>query len=84
MAGRMPHKICKLVLCVPKDSGKTNWVQVLFGIIPLTNVAAITQEKQFSAAMMNEHTELVFLDEWSENTLQANKSQLALKSGPAF
>ena len=55
MAG-MPYKIRKLVLCGPKDSGKTSWVQVLFGIISLTNVAAITQEKQFSAAMMNEHT----------------------------
>ena len=71
MAGRMPDKIRKLLLCGPKDSGKTSWVQVLFGIIPLTKVAAITQEKQFSAAMMNEHTELLFLDEWSENTLQA-------------
>ena len=62
MAERMTHKICNLVLCEPKDSGKTSWMQVLFRIIPLTNVAAITQEKQFSAAMMNEYTELVFLD----------------------
>ena len=81
MAGRMPHKIRKLVLCGPKDSGKTSWVQVLFGIIPLTNVAAITQEKQFSAAMMNEHTELVFLDEWSENTLQADLAKVVLQGG---
>ena len=26
MAGRMPHKISKLVLCGPKDSGKASWV----------------------------------------------------------
>ena len=81
MAERMPHKIRKLVLCGPKDSGKTSWVQVLFEIILLTIVAAITQEKQFSAAMMNEHTELVFLDEWSENTLQADLAKVVLQSG---
>ena len=52
MAGKMPHKTRKLVLCGPKDSGKTSWVQVLLGVIPLRNVATITQEKQFSAAMM--------------------------------
>ena len=67
MAGRMPHKIRKLVLCEPKYSGKTSWVQVLFRIIPLTNVAAITPGKQFSVAVMN--FLLVFLGEWSENTL---------------
>ena len=53
-------------------------MQVLFGTIPLTNVAAITQEKQFSAVMMNEKTELVFLDEWSENTLQADLVKVVL------
>ena len=81
MVGRMPHKIRRLVLCGPKDSGKTSWVQVLFGIIPLTNLAAITQEKQFSTAVMNEHIELVFLDEWSENTLQADLAKVVLQGG---
>ena len=35
--GKMPHKTRKLVLCDPKDSGTTSWVQVLLGVIPLTN-----------------------------------------------
>ena len=81
MVGRMPHKIRRLVLCGPKDSGKTSWVQVSVGIIPLTNLAAITQEKQFSTAVMNEHIELVFLDEWSENTLQADLAKVVLQGG---
>ena len=81
MAGKMPHKTRKLVLCGPKDSGKTSWVQVLLGVIPLRNVATITQEKQFSAAMMGEDTELVFLDEWSENTLQADLAKIVLQGG---
>ena len=81
MAGKMPHKTRKLVLCGPKDSGKTSWVQVLLGVIPLRNVATITQEKQFSAAMMGEDTKLVFLDEWSENTLQADLAKIVLQGG---
>ena len=81
MAGKMPHKTRKLVLCGPKDSGKTSWVRVLLGVIPLRNVATITQEKQFSAAMMGEDTELVFLDEWSENTLQADLAKIVLQGG---
>ena len=81
MAGKMPHKTRKLVLCGPKDSGKTSWVQVLLGVIPLRNVATITQEKQFSAAMMGENIELVFLDEWSENTLQADLAKIVLQGG---
>ena len=79
MAGRMPHKICKLVLCGPKDSGKPNWVQVLFRIILLTNVVAITQEKQFSAAIMNEHIKPVFLKELSENTPQVDLARIVLQ-----
>ena len=81
MAGKMPHKTRKLVLCGPKDSGKTSWVQVLLGVIPLRNVATITQEEQFSAAMMGEDTELVFLDEWSENTLQVDLAKILLQGG---
>ena len=78
MAGKMPHKTRKLVLCGPKDSGKTSWVQVLLGVTPLRNVGAIAQEKQLSAAMMGEDTELVFLDDWSENTLQADLAKIVL------
>ena len=81
MAGKMPHKTRKLVLCGPKDSGETSLVQVLLGVIPLRNVATITQEKQFSAAMMGEDTELVFLDAWSENALQADLAKIVLQGG---
>ena len=56
-------------------------MQVLLGVIPLRNVATITQEKQFSEAMMGEDTGLVFLDEWSENTLQADLAKIVLQGG---
>ena len=64
MAGKMPHKVRKLVVHGPKDSGKTSWINVLLGIIPMTDVASITQERQFAAAVIEEHTQLVFIDEW--------------------
>ena len=52
MLGKMPHKVRKLVVHGSKDSGKTSWINVLLGIIPMTDVASITQERQFAAAMM--------------------------------
>ena len=51
MAGKMPHKLRKLVVHGPKDSAKTSWINMLLGIIPMTDVASITQERQFAAAM---------------------------------
>ena len=41
----MQHKVRKLVVHGPKDSGKTSRINVLLGIIPMTDVAPITQER---------------------------------------
>ena len=63
MAHRMPHKIRKLVVWGPKDSGKTSWFNLFLGLIPMKFIASITNEKQFSATMISDETQLVFLDE---------------------
>ena len=81
MAHRMPHKILKLVVWGPKDSGKTSWVNVFLGLIPMKFIASITNEKQFSAAMISDETQLVFLDEWPETTLQSDMAKTVLQSG---
>ena len=47
MAGKMPHKTRKLVICGPKDSGKTSWVQLLLGVIPLRNVALLPRRNNY-------------------------------------
>ena len=78
---RFPHKLRKLIVVGPKDSGKTTWASVFLGICPLRFVASITKEKQFSAAMINDDTRIVLLDEWSENTLQADLSKTVLQGG---
>ena len=78
-AGKMPHKVRKLVVTGPKDSEKTTWASVFLGIIPLKFVASITQEAQFSLSMINEDTQLVFLDEWSGRTLASDMAKVVLK-----
>ena len=79
--GKMAHKVQKLVVHGPKDFGKTNWINVLPGIIPMTDVASITQERSFAAVMIEEHTQLVVLDKWSEYTLQSDMAKSALQRG---
>ena len=81
MAHRMPHKIRKLVVWGPKDSGKTGWFSVFLGLIPMKFIASITNEKQFSSAMISDETQLVFLDEWSETTLQSDMAKTVLQGG---
>ena len=62
MAGRMPHKVRKLVVKGLKDSGKTTWASVFLGIIPMKFVASITQEAQFSLSMINEDTQCFWMN----------------------
>ena len=64
MAGRMPHKVRKLVA---KDSGKTTWASVFLGIIPMKFVASITQEAQFSLSMINEDTQCFWTNGQTEH-----------------
>ena len=63
MAFKMPHKAKKLVVAGPKDSDKTSWAMVFHRLILSGRTASITKEKQFSAAMIDEDTQLVFVDE---------------------
>ena len=44
---------------------KQDELTFFFGIIPMSQVASITQERQFAASMIEESTQLVILDEWS-------------------
>ena len=44
-------------------------------------ITSITNEKQFSVAMISDETQLVFLDEWSETTLQSDMAKTVLQSG---
>ena len=61
----MPHNVRKLVVVGPKDSGKTSWSNVFQRLIPSGCIASVTNEGQFSAAMITNDTQLVIVDEWS-------------------
>ena len=77
----MPQKCRKLVVEGPRDSCKTTWANIFLAIIPLRFVASITQEKQFSASMLNDDTQIVLLDEWAEDTLQSDMAKVVLQGG---
>ena len=81
MAGKMPHKCRKLVVCGPKDSGKTTWASLFLAVIDRTYIASLTKEKTFSSMMINEDTQLVFLDEWTSDTLQSDTAKTVLQGG---
>ena len=77
----MPQEVKKLVVMGPKDSGKTTSASVYLGIIRSKFIASITQENQFSCAMIDEDTQTIFLDEWAERTLQSDMTRLVLQEG---
>ena len=81
LAHRMEQKVRKLVVHGPKDSGKSSWVNVLMGVIPMERIATITEERQFSASMITEDTELTIVDEWSESTLRGDQAKTILQGG---
>ncbi len=77
VADRMPQKIRKLVLVGPRDSGKTSWAAIFRRIIPPDKIASISYDNQFSATIDDE-TQIVIIDEWSE--VRPNLAKSLLKS----
>lgn len=73
--GCFNHKTKKLCVIGPKDSGKTSWVAPFQGIIPISRIATITRERQFSTQCVNEATQLIFMDEWSTDSLDAETAK---------
>mgnify|MGYP002803952926 FL=1 len=77
----MPQKVKKLVVVGPKDSGKTCWANIFHRIIPTGYVASLTRERQFSAAMITNETELVIVDEWSASNIESELVKCILQGG---
>ena len=79
LAFSMPHKVRKLVVVGPKDLGKTSWSNIFHRDIPASYIASLTNKRQFSAAMINNETQLVLVDEWSASTMQSNLAKCILQ-----
>lgn len=62
-----------------KDSGKTSWAKVFDGLIPECKRAAISKEKVFGLSMVDEDTQIITIDEWSEETLASDVAKIFLQ-----
>jgi len=78
---QLPIKTKKLVACGPSDSGKTSWAQLFFGLFGEHKVASIAKEKAFALSMIQETTEVIFIDEWSDDLLKADVAKTVLQGG---
>jgi hypothetical protein len=56
LAYKMLQKTRKLVVTRPCDFGKTSWANIFKHIMPEEYIASITNERQFSAAMITNET----------------------------
>ena len=78
---KFPTKTKKLCVTGETDSGKSIWFSPFIGIIPTDCIAGVTREKQFAGHLINENTEVVFMDEWSIDSLNAEDAKKVLQGG---
>ena len=76
---RFPLKTKKLCLVGDPNFGKTSWFAPFQGIIPVKAIASVTREKQFAAHTINEETQVVFIDEWSSDSMCAEDAKRVLQ-----
>lgn len=81
LAGQLQLKTPKLCLVGDSDSGKSSLASVLFGLTQRERLATISKEKTFGMSMVNDHTQLVFIDEMSANLLAADLAKVFLQGG---
>ena len=79
MVGQLPLKTRNLLAVGPKDSGKSSWASVFMGLTHEEKRASISKEKVFSFSMIDDDTQLVFIDEWSNEMFGADQAKLFLQ-----
>ena len=47
----------------------------ILGIMRINAIASATREKQFAAHLINEETKIIFLDEWTSDSLNAEDAK---------
>ena len=62
--GLMPWKQKKMVVTGPPDSGKSSWLEPILAVLDRRHLATCTNESKFSCQMINDDTQLIWLDEW--------------------
>ena len=66
---QLPHKVRKLVVVGPCDSGKSSWANILMALIPQSKVAILTKEQSFGTSMIEDDTQLLYVDEWCKEMM---------------
>lgn len=80
--GQFPHKIPKLVVCGETNSGKTSWAKLFYGLLRPSKIASVTREKTFGLSQVENDTEVIFIDEWSEDTMTVDNVKKVFQGGP--
>ena len=81
MTHQFPFKAKKILVQGPSNSGKSVWIVPLFEILDSENIASITREGKFGAALMTKETEAVFVDEVSPKTIDLDEFKGILQGG---
>ena len=63
------------------DSGKTSLFYPILGLTHHSNVATVTKQKVFNKAMINKHTEVIFIDEATPSTLDVDDWKILTQGG---
>ena len=78
---QFPQKTKKLCCVGQADSGKTSWFSPFEGIISQDKLASVTRDSHFSASMLTEDTECLFVDEWPPDALSPDDAKRVLQGG---
>ena len=78
---QLPHKTRKLVCVGEKDSGKSSWAKIFYGLFPKSKIASISKEKTFGSSMLEEDTQILWIDEWNEDTLSSDMAKILFQGG---
>ena len=79
--GQLLHKAKKLAVCGSNNSGNVLWERTFFGLMNRLKIVSVMKEKTFDLSMVDEDTDLIFIDEWSENTLDISKVKTLFQGG---
>ena len=78
---QLPHKTTKLVVVGDRNSGKTSWSRVFFGLMPKEKIAILTKEEHFGTSMITDDTELLWIDEWKKEMLSDDTLKTMMQGG---
>ena len=63
------------------DSGKTSLFSPVFQIVPLSRIARVTKQKSFNKSMIDNQTEVIFLDEAHRDLLDVDDWKIICQGG---